>query len=31
MTDHVSFEWAFTSYNQVFSCKQFVDIFLDGW
>ncbi len=26
MTDHVSFEWAFTSYNQVFSCKQFGDI-----
>ncbi len=26
MTDHVSFEWAFTSYNRVFSCKQFGDI-----
>ncbi len=22
MTEHVSFEWAFTSYNQVLSCKQ---------
>ncbi len=31
MTDHVSFEWAFTSYKQVFSCKQFGDFFLDRW
>ena len=27
MTDHVSFEWAFTSYNQEFSCKQFGEFF----
>ena len=25
------FEWAFTSYNQVISCKQFIDFFLDRW
>ncbi len=31
MTDHVLFERAFTSYNQVFSCKQFGDFFLDRW
>ncbi len=30
-TDHVLFERAFTSYNQVFSCKQFGDLFLDRW
>jgi len=27
MTEHVLFERAFTSYNQVFSCKQFDDLF----
>ncbi len=27
----VLFEWAFTSYNQDFSCKPFVDFFLDRW
>ena len=27
LTEHVSFGWAFTSYNQVFSCKQFGDFF----
>ncbi len=27
MTDHISFEWAFTSYKQVFSCKQFSEFF----
>lgn len=26
ITDHVSFEWAFTSCNKVFSCKQLVDV-----
>ncbi len=31
MTDHVSFEWALTSYNQVISCKQFGGFFLDRW
>ncbi len=31
MTDHVLFEWAFTSHNQVFSCKQFGEGFLDRW
>ena len=29
MTGHVLFGWAFSSYNQVFSCKQFGDFFLD--
>ena len=29
MIDHVLVEWAFTSYNQVFSCKQFRNIFFD--
>ncbi len=28
MTDHDLFEQPFTSYNQVFSCKQFIDFFL---
>ena len=31
MTDDVSFEWAFTSYNQVLSCKQFGDFSLNRW
>ncbi len=31
MTVHGLFEWAFTSYNQVISCKQFVNFFLDRW
>ncbi len=31
MTDHVSFEWGYTSCSQVFSCKQFGDFSLDRW
>jgi len=31
MTDDILFEWGYTSYNQVISCKQFGDFFLDRW
>ena len=31
LIDCVLFEWGDTSYNQVFSCKQFGDFFLDRW
>ena len=31
LIDHVLVKWAFTSYNQVLSCKQFGDFFLDRW
>ena len=31
LTDHVSFGWGDTGCNQVFSCKQFGDFFLDRW